>query len=127
MPGPNFVLDKGLQPTAATPVFTAVVLAATKEKVTPAGAAARAIGVCQEEITADDAAKGRVANIRMMGISRCVAAAAIAIGDRVIVAASGRVTSTGAVAGNPVLGIALEAAAAAGDHIDIFLTPGASF
>lgn len=127
MPGPNHVLDKGFQPTAATPRFTAVILAATKEKVTPAGADALAIGICQEEITAADATAGRVADIRMMGISRCVAAAAIAIGDRVKVAANGKVTSTGLVAGNPLVGVAMEAAAADNDHIDVFLTPGVKF
>lgn len=127
MPGPNFVLDKGFQPTAAVGIFRCVKLAATKEKVTQTTTDELVIGVCQEEITAADATSGRVANIRMIGISRCVADGALAIGDRVGAGLLGKVTKTALATGDSLVGIVLEAAAADGDHIDVFLTLGAKF
>jgi len=129
MPGPNFGLDKGYQPTAAVRQFRAVVRSTTnKEQCAEATVAgALPLGVCQEEITTADAAVGRVADIRIQGISRCIADAAIVIGAKVRVAADGRVTAVAAATANQnQLGITQTAAAAANDHIDVLLTPGVS-
>lgn len=124
MPGPNFGLDKGYQPTGAVRQFRVVVRSTTnKEQCAEASAAGAApLGVCQEEITADDASRGRVADIRIQGISRCIASAALGIGVKVAATNDGRVAA--AVATNNVLGITQTASGAAGDHIDVLLTPG---
>lgn len=129
MPGPNFVLDKGYFPDAATNQFKcqkAVSGATNQEHCTEAGAADQVLGVIQETVTAGDVTNGRVADVRLIGISRCIASAAIANGARVIAAATGKVvTATASTAKQAQVGIALTTAAADGDHIDILLTPGA--
>jgi hypothetical protein len=83
MPGPNFVLDVGYKCAAAIPRFTLVKLSAD-DTVTPCTAATdAAIGVCQEEITTADATNGRVAEIRILGISRVIAGASVTRGTPV--------------------------------------------
>lgn len=127
MPGPNFVLDKGFQPTAAVPQFTAVVaVTANKEQCAPATVlGSRILGICQENITTANAAVGRVADIRLMGISRCIAGAVLAVDTPVRVDASGRVVSLAATTANQnQVGITRTASTAIGDHIDVQLTPG---
>lgn len=128
MPGPNFVLDKGYQPTGAVRQFR-VVTASTSNKeqcAEAASAGAAPLGVCQDEISAANATSGRVANIRIMGISRCIAGAALAtIGTPVRTDNQGRVVAMAATTANQnQLGITRTAASAAGDHIDVQLTPG---
>ncbi|MEO7397672.1 MAG: capsid cement protein [Ilumatobacteraceae bacterium] len=129
MPGPNMVLDKGYIPTTATRQFR-VVVAGAKERCAEASAAgAIPLGVCQEEIAAADVAVDveRVAQIRLAGISRCIADAALGIGVRVRVDAQGRVTALAAATLNQnVVGITTTASAAAGDHIDVLLAIGSS-
>lgn len=126
MPGPNHVLDKGFAVGGSTaiPQFSCVKQSA-KETVIIAGAGDKVIGVVQEDVTAGDATLGRVVAVRPLGlgISRCIAAAAIAIDDHVAVAASGRVTPT-TTAGALIVGRAVTAATAAGDHVDVLLTGG---
>ena len=126
MPGPNFVLDKGFIIDAASNQFKCQkVVTATKEHATEAGAGEFAVGVLQETVSAADATAGRVCDIRIMGISRCIASAAIAIGDRVVVAATGKVaTAAATTAKQAQVGIAMTAAAANNDHLDVLLTPG---
>jgi hypothetical protein len=126
MPGPNHVLDKGMAigGVAAVPQFSCVKQSA-KETVIIAGAGDKVFGVLQEDVSASDATLGRVAGVRPigLGISRCIAAAAIAVDDWVTVAANGRVTPT-TTAGALVVGRATTAATAAGDHVDVLLTGG---
>lgn len=82
-----------------------------------------AIGVVQENVDRAKVATGKaVVNVRIEGISRCVAGAAITIGAEVMFNASGQVI-TAATAGNRVCGIALQAAGASGDQIDVLLVP----
>lgn len=119
--GPNYVLDKGFRAAAAIGQFRAVVQTGD-EDCNLAGAAGDVLGVCQEEISADDATNGRVADIRILGITRIIAGAAVARRAKVASDASGRAVT--AVATNPVIGIALTAASAADEHIDVLLTPG---
>lgn len=127
MPGPNFVLDKGYQPTGAVRQFRAVTASTSnKEQCAEAtSAGARVLGICQEEVTAGNATNGRVASIRIMGISRCIAAAALAIDVPVRVDNQGRVQAMAATTANQnQVGITRTASANAGDHIDVQLTPG---
>lgn len=127
MPGPNFVLDKGYQPTGAVTQFKVVVRSTTNKEqcaqATVLGGAA--LGICQDDVTAARAAVGRVADIRIMGISRAIADAAIGIGVPVRAAADGRVTALAVTTANQELvGITQTASGAANDQIDILLTPG---
>lgn len=128
MPGPNFVLDKGFQPTGAVRKFRAVVRSTTNKEQCAEGsvAGAKILGICQEEISADDAARGRVAQIREMGASRCIAGAVMTTLDiPVTIDNQGRIVPlTAATANQNQAGILQTAAAAAGDHVDVLLTPG---
>lgn len=121
MPGPNDVLSKGLIADTAIPKFYAVKLSGKENASVCDTLGEVAIGVCQEEITADDVTDGRVAAVRIMGISNCVASAAITQGAEVTVAADGRVVTAGT--GHRVLGVAMNAAAQAGDWVPVLLTP----
>jgi hypothetical protein len=99
------------------------------EHVTPVTATGDfAIGVAQESATAGDVANGKIIGVRLLGVARCVAQAPIAVGLKVRAHSSGKITTVDATAGanNQVVGIALTAAAADGDHIDVLLTPGAT-
>lgn len=130
MPGPNHVLDKGFIPTTAVRQFRVVVAGAKERCAEAAAAGALPLGVCQEEVPAADVAVDveRVAAIRLMGISRCIADAAIGIGVRVRTDAQGRVTAMAAgTAVQNLVGITTTASAAAGDHIDVMLAVGNSF
>ena len=120
--GPNYVLDKGFIAGNAIGQFRAVVQTGD-QTCALAGAAGDVLGVCQEEISAQDATDGRVADIRIMGITRMIAGAAVTRRDRVAADAQGRAVL--ATTGQAVIGIAWTAATAAGEHIDVLLTPGA--
>lgn len=126
MPGPNMVLDKGMYPDAASNSFKCQKLVTTaKEHVTEAGAGEPVFGVLQETVSSDDVTNGRVANIRVMGISRCIADGAITIGDKLEAGATGYVSkATATTAKQYQVGIALTTVTTAGDHIDVLLTPG---
>jgi Uncharacterized conserved protein (DUF2190) len=136
MPGPNYGLDKGFISDSAIGTagnlnhdyFRFVKLVpGTAERVTQATVAEeQVIGVAQNSVATADIGK-QVVDVRVDGISKVVAAAAVAIGARVTTDTSGRATSTGLAAGDLVAGIALSSAAAAGDLIDVLLTPGATF
>lgn len=126
MAGSNFVLDKSWIPTAAVRKFRAVVASTSnKDNIAEASSAGvRIRGICQEEITTGDVALGRVADIRVMGVSRCIAGAAVAIDDPLVTDNQGRVVPAAAATANQnQVGIAWTAAAAAGDHIEVMLTP----
>ncbi|GAA2555042.1 hypothetical protein GCM10010423_65270 [Streptomyces levis] len=75
------------------------------------------VGVLQNKPTAP----GIAATVMIDGLSRVVAAKAIAAGTVVYIAADGRVTDT--AASNKAVGIAEDAATAAGDVISVLLKP----
>lgn len=81
------------------------------------------LGVCQEEISAADAASGRIANITLLGVSLVEAGAAVTQYAKVQTDASGRAIA--ATTGDHVAGVALDAASGAGEWIAVALTgPG---
>jgi hypothetical protein len=137
--GPNYVLDKGFLATGGSVAYSLgeLVKQATTNFSGDSVAKASAgtddvIGVCQENVDANKVATGKVVvDIRLLGISRVIAGAAIAMGDRLVSDASARaVPSARAAAGAQparVFGRALNAATAAGQHIDVLLTPGATY
>jgi hypothetical protein len=89
-------------------------------KVNTAGAGGTAIGVRQNRPRQDEAT-----TVMVSGVSFVEAGGALAPGDPVAADATGRAVK--AVAGNSVLGVALEAAPAAGIQIAVLLsTPTAT-
>ena len=124
--GPNYVLDKGLlvQGVAAVQFGTFYQGGTVAQSATPHTAInQRAIGVAQETVDAAKVATGKVfADFRILGIARVRAGAAVALYARVSPDATGRAIT--AAAGSFPAGVALSAAAAAEEHIDVLLTPG---
>jgi hypothetical protein len=125
MAGANFILDKGyiLEGSSAYTAFRFVAAGATDTSVTSTIAAgALALGVIQEDVDATKVATGKVAaDIRILGISKVVAGAAVTLWSEVATDASGRAIN--AATGHRVVGRALQSAAALGDIIDVLLVP----
>lgn len=100
----------------ATPVVGGrLVEVSTANAIVPSGAdSAKVLGVA-----AQDAAVGDRVTVfaRSGGVQRLTASGAIAVGARVISAAAGKIATIGA--GTNAIGIALEAAAADNDVIDV--------
>jgi hypothetical protein len=123
--GPNYVLDKGfaLSNGGAAQSIYRFMKFVTENSVTEVnGITNKAIGVCQQRIDAADSATGNVqVPVRILGITKVEAAAAIALGALVAPSANGRAQT--AVATQFTHGIAMQAAAAAGEWIDVLLTP----
>jgi hypothetical protein len=84
----------------------------------------RALGVARVDIsTAEATAAGKAMAIQVLGVAWVEAGAAITIFTRVMPDSSGRAI-TAVTATNIPCGVALRAAAAAGDWIPVLLTPG---
>lgn len=126
MAGPNFTgLDKGYLATTAVRQFRAVVDTANESMREATTLGERCVGFCQEEVSAQDATDGRIANVRMQGISRAIAGNATPVrGARVASDAQGRVVI--AATGHIPIGIVRSAPAVpvAGDHVDVELVQG---
>lgn len=130
--GPNYGLDKGFLAQGATAYAfgEGVVLGTVEQSVTRATTALTVpgfFGVVQEDLDTTRLATGKaIVGVRITGITRAIAGAAVAKGAILVNDTSARVVTQAGAAGTPVIGIALTAAAAAGDHIDVLLTPGAT-
>jgi hypothetical protein len=127
MPGMNFVLDKGYQVQSAVTKFFVVKYGTADQTCTAiTGANQVPLGVAQEDASAADVTKGRIINVREMGIARCVAGGAITRGTRVGVGATGKVLAMVGTAGlvENVVGIAQYSVTTDGDHVDVLLTIG---
>lgn len=82
-------------------------------------------GVCQVDTPLPYAGATFAASVRLMGVSKVVAGAAITSGELVMTNATGEAIPYVANAGaNHAAGIALDDAAGAGDLIPVLLTPG---
>jgi hypothetical protein len=98
---------------AATAALTAETFVTATGAV--ATAAGNAVGVA-----ATDAAIGELCPVDALGTAVVIAGAAIAKGAHVEVAADGKAVT---LAAGKAVGVALEAAAAAGDRIEVLLIP----
>lgn len=144
MAGSNYVLDKGF-PVLSTynssnangvQAFRVVKVASTGliDLATNATATSGNVGVVQENIDAAKVATGKaVADVRVMGISKVVVqtATSLAIGARVMCGSAGGAI-VAATAGSEVLGIIVGSNSsagtiAAGDIVDVLLTPKVQF
>lgn len=122
------VLDIGLQVSTSDEFASEYLLAklgSSAEQVTLCGAGEQAIGVLQIGKGADGALldAGDPATIRVIGISKVYAGAAFSKGDHLTSDAAGKAVAQ-ANAVDAVFGIALTAAAAADDIVDVLLTAG---
>lgn len=127
MPGPNFLLDKGFQVQSAITKGMLVKYGTSDQTCTAiTGANQVPLGVALEDASAADVTKGRIINVRILGIARCIAGAALTRGTRVGVGATGKVVAMVGTAGlvENVAGITMFSSAADLDHIDVLLTPG---
>lgn len=127
--GPNYVLNKGLLATGSTAYKAGecVTLSGDGTKCARAtSAAAAVVFVCMEDLDTTRLATGKaVIGVGMQGIVRVLTGAAVAVKDKVANDATARAIPGGA-AGTASFGIALTAASAAGQYIDVLLTPGNS-
>lgn len=113
---PVTAIGRGLFVKAGTVAQSATAITAITDVV---------LGVCQENVTATDAATGKATvPVWLPGsISRVIANAAIAKGAKVAPAANGKAQT--AVSTQFPVGIAMTAAAALNDEIDVMLFAGA--
>lgn len=100
---------------------TLVKLTASKTASTAVAAADQPVGVVEFGVAA-----GQNATVMVSGVSKVVAGAAFAAGSKITADAQGRAVAAAPAAGtnNGIVGIAIEAAAALGDEVDVLLSPG---
>jgi hypothetical protein len=136
--GPNYVLDKGFIAQGATAyAFGELIAPGTLTQTCVRATAAPTgtttwLGVCQDSVDQTKIATAKVeVSVRILGIARVIAGASVAVGNRLTNDTSARavpVTRAGAGAQPaPVVGIALTGTSTVGEHIDVLLTPGASY
>jgi hypothetical protein len=77
-------------------------------------------------ITQDNVPTGEAGGVRISGVSKAVAGAAVAAGAKVTSDANGRIITATASTDN-CLGVALSAAAALGEIISVLVLPGGNF
>jgi len=125
MAGPSYVLDRGFRATTEIEQFHAV-MQTDKESVKLADSSgAFCIGVVQDQAYEEDGDVGRrIVNVRLFGLTRAVASAALAVGVKVSAAADGRVQA--AAAGHAVLGVVTTPCENADEWVDLLMTPGAA-
>lgn len=117
------LVTKNFKATSAIAAYTIVKNDATAGQIVAAAAAAdKVMGVTTEVA----AAAGERADVIMLGEAKVIAGAAFAAGDLLMSDASGRAITATAAAGANVrtVGIAREAASAAGDICEIIVQPG---
>lgn len=126
----NYVLDKGYtalstyasSDAAGVQAFRFVRLTAAQTVDRCSAITQVPIGVVQESVDQAKVATGKaVVDVRLMGISRVTAGAAIAVMAEVSTSATGKAVT--AATTSRVAGIALQAAGADNDQIDVLLVP----
>jgi len=133
--GANYVLNKGLLATGSTAyAFGEVVKLLADQKCVRATSADDLgfLGVCQEDLDTTRLATGKaVIGVAFLGLVRVIAGAEVNVGDRVTNNTSARaVTRSRTAAGSQpksTFGIAMTYASGDGVHIDVLLTPGATY
>jgi len=124
MAGSNYILEKSYKTDTAISQFHAVKVTGTELVAQCTVLSEEVFGIAQNDVTLTEAGEGKYCAVALMGAVRVIAGGAVTTGDRVYVNASGRII-TGAGISN-FIGIALNDAAADGDHFDILITRDAS-
>ena len=126
--GPNAVLDKTFKVASGTTItgWQLAKLGTHGGEITLSTASTDIhMGICQVNPSLGVTyTAGKYVTVRMLGISKAVALAAISSGTRVVEAGVGGVVDDAGAAGDTCVGIALEEAYAMGEIIDVLLTPG---
>lgn len=119
----NLLLSKNYQAAAAISAYTLVKNAAADDQVQAATSGTDLVIGATQDIAP---APGERVDVALQGITYITAGAAITRGARLMSDASGRVIAAAASAGSNVntVGVALEAASAAGDVIRVLLSQG---
>lgn len=117
------VLELSYQASGAIRIFRCVKLSGDQTVAEVAASTDRTLGVIQGPVASDEVAKGKGYGVTVLGVSFVTAGAAITRGATVMPDSQGRAV-TAATAGNIPFGIALKAAANAGDYIPVLLIPG---
>jgi hypothetical protein len=137
--GPNYVLDKGFlaQGGAVAYTFGEALIPGTLTQSCARSTSAVSgttfwLGISQETVDSTKIGTGKAfVDVRLLGISRAIAGATVTVGARLTTDTSARVVPvTRAAAGAqpaPVIGVALTGTTNVGEHIDVLLTPGASY
>jgi hypothetical protein len=129
----DHILSKGFKVTTGKAYQRGMVMQLTAFQTVDIATAGtqNIIGVCMEDLDQVKADTGKAAvGVDIMGVSRCIASAAIAVGARVTATTGGKIVTMTPAAAFPTarcLGIAMQAATANNDEIDVLLTPGAQF
>ena len=124
--GRNFVLDLPYTITEAITKHQAVKLGSADQTIDAADTIGEAIlGIAMETATAQDATDGRIIAVAVMGTAVWEAGAAVTIGDKLRTAADGQAVALAATTEDQnQVGVALTAAANAGEWFTVLLTPG---
>ncbi len=124
--GRNFVLDLPFVVTEAITKHQAVKLGSADQTIDAADTIGEAIlGIAMETATAQDATDGRAIAVAILGTAVWEAGAAVSIGDKLRVAADGQAVALAATTEDQnQVGVALTAAANAGEWFTVLLTPG---
>lgn len=124
--GRNYVMDLPFVVTEAITKHTAVKLGAADQEIDAADTLGEAIlGIAMETADAQDATDGRIIAVAVLGTAVWEAGAAVSIGDRLRTANDGQaVALAAATAEQEQVGIALTAAANAGEWFTVLLTIG---
>jgi len=124
--GADHILSKGHLATGSTAYKLGELVVASGDgtkcaRATTANSVVR--GVCGENLDTNRLGSGKaVIQVNMLGISRVLAGAAVAVDALVANDTTARAIT--ATSGQNVFGKALTAASAAGQYIDVLLTPG---
>ena len=121
----NFVYDSGFQAAAQIVKFRCVKMTAAEVVGPVSGITDVAIGVAQFGVTTAELAKGKLASVRVIGVSEVEAAGAIAVGARCQVEADGRVSAEVGSSGKRLVGICVGAPSTnAGDRVAMLVLVG---
>jgi hypothetical protein len=115
----NYLQDKGYTAAGALTKFRAVKFTAAETVNVVTAITDMVAGVVQHDISAGEITKGKGASIAVEGDTLWEASAAITIGQRVSIAADGRVKAV--AAGERIMGHCVEAASGAGKYARIHL------
>jgi len=120
--GPYEILDTSFYAKDEIPWYHVVKQVAFEDAELVSDAGGDFVGICQEYSDDVDVARGRIVRVRVEGVSRAIASAAIPLRSRVAATNDGRVAVAGE--GDVVVGIATTEATEAGDWLNVHITQG---
>jgi len=120
--GPYEILDTSAYAENEIPWYHVVKQVGVEHVEVTGNAGEEHVGICQEYADDVDVERGRIVRVRLEGVSRAVASAAIPLLSKVAATNDGRVAV--ATSGQTVVGIARSAASEAGDWLNVQILHG---